>query len=138
MVNNDYFEHLQFIPYNYNDEETYQIVKGSFFDCLERDKARYKSWSVRNCVNRWLNENDYHMNKNGMIKATYIIASMLFQLKYDEVDEQLAYEAHCDVADLETGRYDHLFHEEDLPLIKADMKTIRDYLNKHPHLCEAE
>lgn len=136
MKRNEHFDHLQFIPYEYEDEENYEIIKEAFYDCLEDDKRNFSYLSVRNCVNRWLNECDVWMDENGMRKATYIIASMLFQMKYKEVDEQLAYEAHCDVADLETGKYDYLFHEDDLPQLKEDMKLIREYLNKHPHLCE--
>ncbi len=132
----DYFEHLQPIPYEDMEEDNYKIVKGSLYNKLQRDKVIFKDWTAQNIVNRALHDLDYHMNQNGMEKAIYVIASMLFQIEVDEVDEQLAYEAHCDVADLETGKYDYLFHEEDLPLLKADMKTIRSYLDQHPHLCE--
>lgn len=136
MKKSDYFEHLQPIPYEDIEEDSYEIVKGSLYNQLQRDKRLFKDWTAQNCVNRALHDLDYYMNQNGMEKAIYIITAMLFQIELDEVDEQLAYEAHCDVTDLETGQYDHLFQEEDLPMLKEDMRIVREYLNKHPRLCE--
>lgn len=135
MSKSNYFEHLQFIPYE-DEEDDYTIVKEYFYDELVFLKKTSPKWTARNCVNRLLHDSDHWMDQNGMEKATYIIASMLFQMELNEVDEQLAYEAYCDVSDLETGNYDHLFSEKDLKLLKADMKTIRSYLNQHPALCE--
>lgn len=135
MSRDDYYEHLQFIPYENEDGENYEIIKGACYDGLVTLKKNAPELTAANCVNYELYDN-YYVDLNGVEKAIYIIASMLFQMELNEVDEQLAYEAHCDVADLETGKYDYLFTEEDLKLLKADMKIIRDYLNQHPSLCE--
>lgn len=135
MSKSNRFEHLQFKPYE-DEEDDYTIVKESFYEELMELKKKNPDWTARNCVNRLLHDSDYWMDQNGMEKATYIIASMLFQMELEEVDEQLAYEAHCDVKDLETGGYDHLFSEEDLKLLNADVKSIREYLDQHPNLCE--
>jgi len=76
------------------------------------------------------------MDENGMEKFVAMICGMLFMIENGEVDADQAYGTNYDINDFETGEYDDLFTPEDLVLIKADIKIIKDYLNEHPELLE--
>ena len=77
---------------------------------------------------------DYLMDENGMDKFVAMLAGMLFMIEHDDVESDQAFGTNWDINDFESGEYDDLFTAEDLKLIKADIKTIKDYLSKHPEL----
>lgn len=79
-------------------------------------------------------ELDTDMDENGMEKFVAMLAGMLFMIEYGDVDPDQAYGTSYDIKDFETGEYDDLFTPEDLKLIKEDIKTIKEYLSKHPEL----
>lgn len=77
---------------------------------------------------------DTSMDENGMDKFVAMLAGMLFMIEHDDVESDQAYGTNWDINDFESGEYDDLFTPEDLKLIKSDIKTIKDYLSKHPEL----
>lgn len=77
---------------------------------------------------------DYLMDENGMDKFVAMLAGMLFMIEHDDVESDQAFGTNWDINDFESGEYDDLFTAEDLKLIKADIKTIKDYLSEHPEL----
>ena len=79
---------------------------------------------------------DYLMDENGMDKFVAMLAGMLFMIEHDDVESDQAFGTNWDINDFESGEYDDLFTTEDLRLIKADIKTIKDYLADHPELLE--
>lgn len=79
---------------------------------------------------------DTTMDENGMDKFVAMLAGMLFMIEHDEVEADQAFGTNWDINDFESGEYDDLFTAEDLRLIKADIKIIKEYLSKHPELLE--
>ena len=112
----------------------YVDAKEANFDCIEFF-YRYNSDAVKS-VDAFFIDCEYYMNENGMEKFVKMISGMLFQIQKNDVEPDLAYGMNCDISDFETGEYDDLFTPEDLELIKADIKIIKDYLAKHPELLE--
>ena len=89
--------------------------------------------SVNTLYYYWL---DTLMDDNGMEKFVAMLAGMLFMIEHDEVEADQAFGTNWDINDFESGEYDDLFTAEDLRLIKADIKIIKEYLSKHPELLE--
>lgn len=79
---------------------------------------------------------DTAMDENGMEKFVAMLSGMLFMIEHGEVEADQAYGTNYDINDFETGEYDDLFTPKDLKLIKADIKIIKDYLDKHPELLD--
>lgn len=79
-----------------------------------------------------------YMNANGMDKFVAMILGMLFMMEHNDVEPDQAYGTNWDINDFETGHYDDLFTADDLKLIRADIKIIKDYLAEHPELLEDE
>lgn len=87
--------------------------------------------TVRQCVNGlYYHHIDYIMDENGMNKFVAMLIGMLFMIEHDEVESDQAYGTNLDIQDFETGEYDDLFTKEDLSLIRADIETIKPYLNR--------
>lgn len=126
------FDKLQHIPIEDYDENDYSILKKVYLDDIY--------WFYKNnqnailSVDAYLVEHEYYMNKNGVQKFVIMLIGLLFQIQKDEVDPDLAFGTNYDVNDFETGEYDYLFTPVDLELIKKDVSTIKDYLEKHPEL----
>ena len=79
---------------------------------------------------------DTMMDENGMDKFVAMLAGMLFMMEHDDVESDQAFGTNWDINDFETGKYDDLFTDDDLRLIKTDIKKIKDYLANHPELLE--
>ena len=74
------------------------------------------------------------MDENGMDKFVAMLVGMLFMIEHEDVESDQAFGTNWDINDFETGEYDDLFTDEDLDLIKADIKIIKEYLAAHPKL----
>lgn len=74
---------------------------------------------------------DIYIDENGMDKFAAMISGMLFMIEHNYIDEEQAVNTYLDIKDFETGEYDELFTTEDLKLILADIKIIKDFCNKH-------
>ena len=131
----DKFAILQHIPFEEYEGSEYNETKDIHFKGFN---GFYRnSHSALQCVNTYYhNHIDFDMNEHGMEKFVAILCGMLFEMQHNEVDEKLASEAAWDILDFETGNYDDLFNDEDLALIKADIKTIKEYLKTQPKLME--
>lgn len=93
--------------------------------------------TVRQAVNgHYYHGFDTSMDENGMEKFVAMLAGMLFMMEHDDVEPDQAFGTNWDINDFETGEYDDLFTPEDLRLIKADIKKIKDFLADHPELLE--
>lgn len=115
---------------NYAESREYYIDECNFF--FRHDGT------IHNCIINTINSFDYHMNENGMDKFVCLIAVVLFGIEHEYLIPDIAYGIMHDIKDFETGDYDHLFTDEDLKLIKLDIKIIRDYIEKHPELLYEE
>lgn len=128
---------LQRIPL----EDYYEPGCG-YNDTKEHDMKMFKRFQENGCtVLQCVNGTYYYkletdMDENGMEKFVAMIAGMLFMIEHNEVNPDQAYGTNYDIEDFETGDYDDLFTPEDLKLIKADIKIIKDYLKEHPDLLE--
>jgi len=132
----DKHDKLQRIPPDEYSECGYADTKEMFY----KDFNRFIN-EVDCSVLQAVNSTYYHgydniMDENGMDKFIAMLAGMLFMIEYDDVNADQAYGTNYDINDFETGEYDDLFTPEDLKLIKADIKIIKDYLSKHPELLE--
>lgn len=113
----------------------YQDVKELYFNSF--NQFLEAGCTVRQAVNgHYYHGIDYLMDENGMDKFVAMLAGMLFMIEHDDVESDQAFGTNWDINDFETGEYDDLFTAEDLRLIKADIKKIKDYLAKHPELLE--
>ena len=126
---------LQRIPmYDYPEcgyEDTKSYYNRCFNQFLEED------CTVRQAVNgQYYHGIDYLMDENGMDKFVAMLAGMLFMIEHNDVEADQAYGTNWDINDFESGNYDDLFTPDDLELIKADIKVIKDYLSMHPELLE--
>lgn len=111
----------------------YADVKDLYFKSFNQYLA--EECTVREAVNgHYYHGIDYLMDENGMDKFVAMISGMLFMMEHNDVEADQAYGTNLDIRDFETGNYDYLFTEEDLVLIKADVKKIKDYLVNHPEL----
>lgn len=127
----DKHDKLQRIPmYDYSDCG-YADVKSHY----NRSFKQYvdEGCTVQQAVNgQYYYGIDYMMDENGMDKFVAMLAGMLFMIEHDDVESDQAYGTNWDINDFESGEYDDLFTPEDLELIKADIKIIKDYLSKYP------
>lgn len=130
------FDKLQRVPIENEDGYvTYEDIKEVTF----RDFNDYlkHGCSVLQCVNgTYYYQMEYEMNQNGMEKLIAMVHGMLFMMEHNDVEPDQAYSTMLDIRDFETGEYDDLFNEEDLRLLKADIKLVKDYVAKHPELLE--
>ena len=93
--------------------------------------------TILQCVNgHYYHGIDHVMDENGMEKFVAMICGMLFMMEHNDVEADQAYGTNYDIRDFETGEYDDLFTPEDLELLRADIKIIKDYLAEHPELLE--
>ena len=113
--------------FGYSDAKEYYFERFNQF--LDAD------CTVRQAVNgEYYYGIDYLMDENGMDKFVAMLIGMLFMIEHDDVEADQAFGTNWDINDFETGEYDDLFTDEDLKLIKADIKIIKNYLEKHPEL----
>lgn len=132
----DIFDKLQRVPIEdeYGDRTYKEIKRGNF--------RRFNDFlkhgcSVLQCVNgTYYYHMEHRMNQNGMEKLIAMVHGMLFMMEHNDVEPDQAYGTMYDIRDFETGEYDDLFNEEDLRLLKADIKLVKDYVAKHPELLE--
>ncbi|MDE6658601.1 MAG: hypothetical protein K2K01_00615 [Eubacterium sp.] len=133
----DNHEKLQRIPLNAYDEAGCGYADTKEFDYKMFNEFRSDGCTVKQAVcGTFYYDLDYDMEENGMGKFVAMIAGMLFMMEHNEVEADQAYGTNYDINDFETGEYDDLFTPEDLELIRADIKVIKDYLSKHPELLE--
>ena len=106
----DKFAILQHVPFYEYEGSEYKDIKELNFEGFN---GFYRNGcSVLQCVNGYYYHHiDYDMDKNGMEKFVAMLCGMLFEMQHNEVDEDLA-------------------------LIKADIKTIKEYLKTQPELME--
>ena len=131
----DKFAILQHIPFEEYEGSQYNETKDIHFKGF--NGFYEEGCSVLQCVNGYYYYDfDYDMNKNGMEKFVAMLCGMLFEMQHNEVDEDQAFGTAWDILDFETGNYDDLFNDEDLALIKAYIKTIKEYLKTQPKLME--
>lgn len=111
----------------------YADVKALYFNSF--NQFLEADCTVRQAVNgHYYHGIDYLMDENGMDKFVAMLAGMLFMIEHDDVESDQAFGTNWDINDFESGEYDDLFTAEDLKLIKADIKIIKDYLSEHPEL----
>ncbi len=109
-------------------------------DYLESKKMDFRSYNqflsggctIKQCVKgHYYHGIDIFIEENGMDKFAAMISGMLFMIEHNYIDEEQAVNTYLDIKDFETGEYDELFTSEDLKLILADIKIIKDFCNKH-------
>ena len=122
---------LQRIPFD--QECSYVDTRDAYLDDLY---SRTQETSIRGSVNWLMEDASNDMDQNGMEKLVIVISAMLFMIEKDEVNPDIAYGAKWDILDFETGNYDDLFVSDDLKAIKADIKNINSYFEKHPEMAE--
>lgn len=111
----------------------YSDVKDLYFNSF--NQFLEAGCTVRQAVNgHYYHGIDYLMDENGMDKFVAMLVGMLFMIEHDDVESDQAFGTNWDINDFESGEYDDLFTPEDLKLIEADIKTIKNYLSKHPEL----
>ena len=132
----DIFDKLQRVPIENEDGYvTYEDIKRVTF----RDFNSFfrRGGTVLQSVNStYYYKMEHEMNQNGMEKLIAMVHGMLFMMEHNDVEPDQAYGTMYDIRDFETGEYDDLFDEEDLRLLKADIKLVKDYVAKHPELLE--
>lgn len=123
----------------------YKLKKIKMFDypnCdyLESKEMDFRSYNqflsdgctIKQCVKgHYYHGIDIYIDENGMDKFAAMISGMLFMIEHNYIDEEQAVNTYLDIKDFETGEYDELFTTEDLKLILADIKIIKDFCNKH-------
>lgn len=125
---------LQKIPLDFYDECSYTDTKLCDLHTIEKYYMCNNDPIKSTDAMFYYMERD--MNQNGMEKFVAFITGMLFQIEKGSVEGDLAYGITRDIDAFKTGEYDDLFTPEDLKLLKADIKTVEDYLSKHPELLE--
>ena len=129
------YKKLQPIPIEYEDQDTYDICKGSIFNSFEKYRRTVTRFSPKQCVfAAYANDRDYYMDLNGMEKFVYMLAGVLYEIDNSDVDSDHLLATLRDIADFEKANYYTLFTEEDQLKIKADIETIKDFANHHPEL----
>lgn len=127
---------LQRIPPDMYNECGYEETKEMFIDDFNQFINETNCTAIQAVNSSYYHGFDTLMDENGMDKFIAMIAGMLFMMNHNEVEADQAYGTNYDINDFETGEYDDLFTPEDLELIRADIKIIKDYLSKHPELLE--
>lgn len=113
----------------------YETVKNMHFKSF--NQFLKSGCTIVQCVNgHYYHGFDASMNENGMDKFVAMLCGMLFMIEHNDVEPDQAYGTNEDINDFETDEYDDLFTVEDLKLIKADIKIIKDYLSEHQELLE--
>lgn len=131
----DKHDKLQRIPTDDYDECGYADTKKMHMNGF--NEFLCQGGTILQCVNsQYYHGFDTSMDENGMDKFVAMLAGMLFMIEHNEVEANQAYGTNWDINDFETGEYDDLFTPEDLKLIKADIRIIKDYLSEHPELVE--
>ena len=131
----DKHDKLQRIPMFDYPDCGYADVKKMHFRCF--NQFIDGDCTVLQAVNgHYYHGFDTTMDENGMDKFVAMLAGMLFMIEHDDVESDQAFGTNWDINDFETGEYDDLFTDEDLRLIKEDIRIIREYLAKHPELLE--
>lgn len=126
---------LQHIPLKDYGEFDYACTKGVYLDSFKQFLK--EGCTVLQAVNgTYYHGYDVYMDENGMEKFVAMLAGMLFMMEHGDVEADQAYGTNYDINDFETGDYDDLFTEKDLQEIKKDIKTVKEYLKKHPELLE--
>ncbi len=125
-----------------------KLKKKKMFDYPECDYNEAKKMDFRS-YNQFLNSGctikqcvkghyyhgiDNFIEENGMDKFVAMLTGMLFMIEHDYVDKEQAINTSLDIKDFETGEYDELFTPEDLKFISADIKTIKEFFEKHPQI----
>lgn len=77
---------------------------------------------------------DDMIDENGMDRVAVIVIAFIYEMERNDIDPDLAYAVNWHIEDFEAGDHDDLFTTDDLKLLKADIKRIKDYLAKHPEL----
>ncbi len=112
-------------------------------DYSETKKMHFRSYNqflsdgctIKQCVKgHYYHGIDIYIDENGMDKFVAMITGMLFMIEHNYVDEEQAINTSLDIKDFETGEYNELFTPEDLKLISADIKTIKEFFEKHPQI----
>lgn len=78
------------------------------------------------------------MEENGMDKLASVVHGMLFMMEHNEVDPEQACFSLSSIRDFETGEYDDLLTPGDLLALKADIRTVKEYVEKHPELLDCD
>lgn len=125
---------LKRIPIENEDGQvTYTDIKKVTFE--DFNSFLNDGCSVLQCVNgTYYYKMEHEMNQNGMEKLIAMVHGMLFMIEHNEVEPDQAYSTMIDISDFETGKYDDLFDEKDLILLKEDIQIVKDYVEKHPEL----
>ena len=117
---------LNRIPFGW----TYQFFK-PYFKSKTDGLNNLKEYSLEKVIDISMNYFfEEEMEENGMDKLVLFINAFLYAMEHGEVDPNLAQELEQYIKDFETGEYDDLFTKEDLSLIRADIETIKPYLNR--------
>lgn len=132
MKSFDKLEKIKMFDYPNCDYETVKKMHFRSFNQFLKSGC-----TIYQCVNgHYYHGFDASMDENGMDKFVAMLAGMLFMIEHNDVEPDQAYGTNYDINDFESGEYDDLFTEEDLKLVKADIKIIKDYLSEHPELLE--
>lgn len=126
---------LQKIPLDVYDECDYSSTKEMNFSEYDRFlNGIVKCDAIQAVKSTYHHSFSSFMDENGMEKFVAMLSGMLYMIEHECVDPDVAYGTNYDIKDFETGEYDYLFTPVDLELIKSDIKTVKDYLSKHPEL----
>ena len=68
------------------------------------------------------------LNQINKKKLKFYISAFLFEMEHEDIDPDMAFAVNWHIEDFESGDYEYLFQEEDLKLLKADIKIIKEFL----------
>ena len=117
---------LNRIPFGW----TYQFFKSYFkskTDGVNDPRERSLEKAIDVSMNYFFEE---EMEENGMDRLVLFVNAFLYAIEHGITHPDFTQEVEQYIKDFETGEYDDLFTKEDLSLIRADIETIKPYLNR--------
>lgn len=116
-------------------EEPYEDNKTFCLETIEQ--YRIEGCEIKSCVPGAFNYRlDYEMQQNGMDKFEFMLAGMLFMIKYDCITPSIALAVWQDILDFEESDFSDVVNSKDMELIKQDIETIRRFFVLHPEFME--
>ena len=122
-------ESLERIPF----DSSYEGRRGNFWRMadaiIKSEPIRTFSDGAEGCLQLIF---DTDFEENGMDALVDIVIAFLYVIEHNEVDMELQGATEWYIEMFENGDYDDLFEEEDLNMLKEDIKIVKKYLKEHP------
>ena len=76
----------------------------------------------------WLEQYDDFIQEGGLTRLYMHLASLMYEIEHDTVDQRDAHFAFIDLQDFMTGNFDDLVKPNERDEVKADAKKVCDYI----------